>query len=268
MTKITTLLKYVFLSFASFLSIFPFFWMIVGATNTSTDIAKGKTTIGSNLLINIQNIFQKTNISAALVNSIIISIISTLLALLVSSMAGYGFEIYKSKFRNNVMSFLLLSMMIPFSALMIPLYSMFGKMGLLNSLIAVIIPSVATAFLIFFFRQNTISFPRETIEAARVDGLSELNIFFRIYFPMMKSTYAAAAIITFMASWNNYMWPLIALQSQDKQTLPLVISALGSAYSPDFGMTMVGIIIATLPTALIFFLMQKHFVQGMVGSVK
>lgn len=268
MTKLTTLLKYIFLSFISFLSIFPFFWMIIGATNTSTDIAKGKTTIGSNLSINIQNIFQNTNISAALVNSIIISVISTILALLISSMAGYGFEIYKSKFRNNVMSFLLLSMMIPFSALMIPLYSMFGKMGLLNSLIAVIIPSVATAFLIFFFRQNTISFPRETIEAARVDGLSELNIFFRIYFPMMKSTYAAAAIITFMASWNNYMWPLIALQSQDKQTLPLVISALGSAYSPDYGMTMVGIVIATLPTALIFFLMQKHFVQGMVGSVK
>lgn len=268
MTKLTTLLKYIFLSFISFLSIFPFFWMIVGATNTSTDIAKGKTTIGSNLSINIQNIFENTNISTALVNSIIISVISTILALLISSMAGYGFEIYKSKFRNNVMSFLLLSMMIPFSALMIPLYSMFGKMGLLNSLIAVIIPSVATAFLIFFFRQNTISFPRETIEAARVDGLSELNIFFRIYFPMMKSTYAAAAIITFMASWNNYMWPLIALQSQDKQTLPLVISALGSAYSPDYGMTMVGIVIATLPTATIFFLMQKHFVQGMVGSVK
>ena len=86
--------------------------------------------------------------------------------------------------------------------------------------------------------------------------------------PTMKSTYAAAIIVTFMTSWNNYMWPLISLQSPDKRTLPLVISALGSSYTPDYGMIMMAVVIATLPTALIFFLMQKHFVAGMTGSVK
>ena len=159
-------------------------------------------------------------------------------------------------------------MMIPFSALMIPLFRMFSSLGLINTEIAVIIPSVATAFLVFFFRQNTKSFPTEILQAARVDGLNEIQIFFKIYMPTMQATYAAAAIITFMTNWNNFLWPLIVLQSPDKRTLPIVISSLSSAYQPDFGVIMVAIIIATIPTAALFFAMQKRFVEGMLGSVK
>ncbi|NSD46179.1 carbohydrate ABC transporter permease [Mediterraneibacter gnavus] len=120
----------------------------------------------------------------------------------------------------------------------------------------------------YVFKQNTHAFPVETIQAARVDGLGEYGIFFRIYMPMMKSTYAAAGIFAFMASWNNYMWPLIALQSNDKFTLPLAVSNLAAGFTPDYGMVMVGIIISTIPTILVFFLLQKAFVEGMVGSVK
>lgn len=111
-------------------------------------------------------------------------------------------------------------------------------------------------------------FAKELVEAGRIDGLSEIGIFFRIYMPSMKASYAAGAIITFMNSWNNYMWPLIVLQSPEKQTVPLLLSNLGASYSPDYGMMMLAIVIATLPTALIFSLMQKHFVAGMMGSVK
>ena len=196
--------------------------------------------------------------------------------MLVSSLAGYAFEVYKNKTRDRVFSFILLSMMVPFAALMVPLFRLFSKfksMGPLKAVAintsgSVIIISVATAFLIFFFRQNTKNFPKDLIEAARIDGLSEIGIFFRIYMPTMKSTYAAATIVTFMGSWNSYLWPLIALQSPEKRTLPLVISALGSSYTPDYGMIMTAVVIATLPTAIIFFLMQKHFVAGMTGSIK
>ena len=105
-------------------------------------------------------------------------------------------------------------------------------------------------------------------EAARIDGLSEIAIFFKVYFPVMRPTYAAAAIITFMGSWNNFLWPLVALQTPEMRTVPLVLSNMGSSYTPDYGMIMCGIVIATLPTAAIFFLMQKYFVAGMVGAVK
>ena len=106
------------------------------------------------------------------------------------------------------------------------------------------------------------------LEAARIDGVSEIGLFFKIYMPTIKSTYAAAAIITFMNSWNNYIWPLISIQTPEKRTIPLILSAMGASYTPDYGMIMCAIVIATIPTAIIFMVMQKQFVAGMIGSVK
>ncbi|OJF75632.1 MAG: hypothetical protein BKP49_11360 [Treponema sp. CETP13] len=106
------------------------------------------------------------------------------------------------------------------------------------------------------------------LEAARVDGANELKIFFRIFVPSMKGTYAAAAIYIFMTSWNNYLWPLIVLQTNDQQTTTLLISSLSSAYNPDYGVIMSGIAIVTLPVIVIFFAFQRQFVEGMLGSVK
>ena len=120
------------------------------------------------------------------------------------------------------MALLLMSMMVPMATLLIPRYRMFAKWGLLNTFLSVILPSVATAFLIFFFRQNTKSFSKEILQAARVDGLGEMKSFFLIYCPVMRSTFAAATIITFMNIWNSYLWPLVALQTDDKMTLPLI----------------------------------------------
>ena len=275
-SNLSMILKYVFLSIASLVSIFPFFWMIVSATNKSVDVTRGKLTFGNNLMDNLNNLLSSDlGFIHSLGNSAVIAIITTVLALLVSSIAGYGFEIFRTPARDKVFNVLLLSMMVPFSALMIPLFKFFGAlkgtpfsfMGL-NTVASIVLPSIATAFLIFFFRQNTKSFPKDILEAARIDGLGEIAIFFKMYVPTMKTTYAAAAIITFMNSWNNYLWPLLALQSPEKRTVPLIISTLGSSYNPDYGLIMVAIVIATLPTAFVFFVMQNPFVQGMLGSVK
>ena len=274
MATLKRVLMYVFLSGAAAVSIFPFLWMIISSTNRSVDVTQGKLTPGSALGENLSKAFEQIDILQALMNSAQISIITTLLALLISSLAGYGFEIFRSRAKDIVFSILLLSMMIPFAALMVPLYRMFGTISQtvpfigIDTISSVILPTMVTAFLIFFFRQSTKMFPKDMLEAGRIDGLSELGVFFRIYVPTMRTTYAAAAIITFMASWNNYLWPLVVLQSPDKRTIPLLISNLGSSYSPDYGVIMTVILIATLPTAIVFFLMQKHFVAGMTGSVK
>lgn len=265
---------YIFLIIASIISIFPFFWMIISSTNKSVDVTQGRLLPGSHLIENFKNLIETVDIVPALTNSAIISIITTILSLIIASLAGYGFEIYRSKAKDIVFNILLLSMMIPFAALMVPLYRMFGSISQtfpaigIDTLSSVIIPTMTTAFLIFFFRQNTKMFAKELVEAGRIDGLSEFGIFIRIYMPTMKTAYAAAAIITFMNSWNNYLWPLVVLQSPENQTIPLLISNLGSSHSPDYGIIMMAIVIATIPTALIFFLMQRHFVAGMMGSVK
>lgn len=260
--------QYLFLTIMAVISVFPFLWMIISATNSSMDIILGKMSFGSELMNNIRNLLDAGDLLNCLKNSAILSLFITTLSILICSMAGYGFVVFKSRAKEFWFSVILLSMMIPTSSLVIPLFKMFSGVGLLNTKLGVMLPSLSTAFLIFFFRQNTKSFPQETIQAARIDGLGELGIFFKIYMPMMKPTYSAAIIITFMSSWNNYMWPLISLQTTDQRTLPLLISSLGTAYTPDYGMIMVGIIITTIPSALIFFLMQKSFVNSMMGSVK
>ncbi|MCD7036004.1 carbohydrate ABC transporter permease [Metabacillus sp. GX 13764] len=274
MHKVQQAAGYLFLIAVSVVSVFPFLWMIVSATNKSLDVTKGTLLPGSHFAENLQHLLEQADMGRALMNSAEISIITTVLSLVIASLAGYGFEIYRSKAKDIVFNILLLSMMIPFASLMVPLYRMFASVSQtfpvigIDTFAAVILPTVTTAFLIFFFRQSTKMFPRDILEAGRIDGLSEIGVFFRIYVPTMKTTYAAAAIITFMASWNSYLWPLVALQSPENQTLPLLISNLGSSYSPDYGVIMTAIVIATLPAAILFFIMQKHFVAGMLGSVK
>lgn len=266
--------SYGFLTVAAIISFFPFLWMIISSTNKSVDVTKGRLLPGSHFLENLNNLLETVDLVPALMNSAKISITTTILSLFIASLAGYGFEIYQSKAKDMVFNVLLLSMMIPFAALMVPLFRMFGSISQtapfigIDTFAAVILPTVTTAFLIFFFRQSTKMFPKDILEAGRIDGLTELGCFFRIYVPTMKTTYSAAAIITFMASWNSYLWPLVVLQSPENQTIPLLISVLGSSYSPDFGVIMTAIVIATLPAAFIFFIMQKQFVAGMMGSVK
>ena len=261
-------IKRAILIIISFLSIFPFLWMIISASNESADIMMGKLTFGKALLKNVRNALNTADLGKSFLNSAFLSMTITILSLLICSLAGYAFVVYKNRLTEIIFMIIIASMMVPFAAKIIPLYRMFSNMGLLNNYLCIILPAVGAPFLIFFFRQNSESFPRETIEAARVDGCSELRIFTSIYFPMMRSTYAAAAIFSFMAAWNNYMWPLIALQSESKYTLPLAVSNLANGFTPDYGMVMVGILISTAPTIFIFFALQKNFVEGILGSVK
>lgn len=272
MTK--RVLTYVFLIIMSIVFAFPFYFLIVSATNVSMDVTSGRLLPGAAMLENWQKLIEQTDLITAFTNSSIIAFFQTVLSLLIGSMAGYGFEIYRSKMTDFVFNVLLASMMIPFAALIIPLFQLFGLLSRvspligINSYASVYLPYISTAFLIFFFRQNTKMFSKELLEAGRIDGLTEFGLFFRIYMPTMKNTFAAAAIITFMNSWNNYIWPLITLQTPNKQTVPLLLSNLGSSYSPDYGVMMMAILVSMIPTVIIFFVLQKYFVAGMLGSVK
>jgi lactose/L-arabinose transport system permease protein len=223
---------------------------------------------GGNLFANFQSLLAQVNLLRIFGNSFFIAIVSTVLTLAVSSLAGYGFEIFRSRIRERLFQLLLLFLSIPFAALMVPLFVMISKAQLTNSFTAVILPTIASIFMIFYFRQATKAFPSELRDAARVDGLKEWQIFLYVYMPTMRSTYAAATIIAFMTAWNNYLWPLIVLQTPDNKTITLVISALTAAYTPDYGVILLATVLATLPTLVIFFLLQRQFVQGMLGAVK
>jgi lactose/L-arabinose transport system permease protein len=261
-------LVYLLLSLAAFVSVFPFFWMIVSSTNTAADVILGKATFGDALWVNTVNFFTQVDVPRIFWNSAFLAIVGTALTLAVSSLAGYGFEMFKSRFRDRIFGLLLLTLSIPFAALMVPLFIMMSQLKLINSFAAVILVGIASVFIIFYFRQATKAFPGELRDAARIDGLNELQIFLFVYLPVMRSTYAAAIIIVFMANWNNYLWPLIILQTEPNKTVTLIVSALSYAYVPDYGVIMISAVFATLPTVLIFFLLQRRFVEGLLGSVK
>ena len=267
-TRLFSLLTQALLWLAAFISVFPFYWMISGATNTANDITGGKFTLGTTLIPNITKFFELVDVPRVFFNSLVVAIGGTVLTLIVASLAGYGFEMFRSKTRDRIFGGLLLMLSVPFAAMMIPLFVMFSGAGLMNTYIAIIAPGIASIFMIFYFRQNTKAFPSELRDAARMDGLKEWQIFLRIYMPVMRSTYAAAMIILFMTNWNAYLWPLIVLQTNDMKTIQLVVASLATAYTPDYGLIMVANVLATLPTILVFFLLQRRFVEGMLGGVK
>jgi lactose/L-arabinose transport system permease protein len=253
---------------AAFISVFPFYWMIVGATNTANDITGGKVSFGSQLFVNIAKFFELVDVPRVFFNSFFVAICGTVATMIVASMAGYGFEMFRSRIRDTIFGGLLLMLSVPFAAMMIPLFVMFSGAGLMNGYLAMILPGVASIFMIFYFRQNTKAFPTELRDAALMDGLKEWQVFLFIYMPVMRSTYAAAMIIVFMTNWNAYLWPLIVLQTNEMKTITLVVASLASAYTPDYGLIMVANVLATLPTVLVFFLLQRSFVEGMLGGVK
>ncbi len=268
-TKVWRVLKYAILIATSFVSVFPLYWMFSAATNTNLDVLKGKITPGSNFIENYQELLTSApHLWDSMENSLTYATAVTLLSLIVSSCAGYGFEVYNDKYKDKVMFLLLMAMMVPFVAVMIPLFTLTSKLGLLNTAMGFVLPSVATPFLIMLFRQSTRSFPRDIIEAARIDGLSEIMIFFRTYIPIMKSTYAAAMTIVFMNSWNSYMWPKIIMTKGETITMPMLVTNLKTGYNLDYGILMTAVCIGTIPTIIIFFLLQKSFAEGISGSVK
>lgn len=265
--------SYIFLTLFALFSIFPLFWMLTAATNTTVAVSQGRMWFGANAVENFKTLlegvpFFESKLWSAMRNSFFFAAVQTIISLFICSLAGYGFELYHDKAKDALFGVLLMAMMIPGVATMIPLFTMMSKMKLLSSVWGFILPSVATPFMIMMFRQNSRNFPVEIMNAARIDGLTELGIFFKIYMPVMKSTYAAAAVITFMNAWNAYLWPRVVLKSPDSQTMPLFIANLAGGYTIDYGALMMSVLFCSLPTVIIFFILQKQFAEGITGAVK
>lgn len=267
-TRRARVFMYIFLTIVSLISVFPLYWMLISATNKSIDVSRGTMLPGLALIDNWKSLLSQQEVARAMFNSFKYSIILTACALVICSLAGYGFEIYHDKGKDTVMSILLLGMMVPFVATLVPLFRMFSSAHLLNTTIAFILPTISTPFLIMMFRQSARSFPHDIIEAARIDGLNEIQIFFRMFIPTMRSTYAAAMTITFMNAWNNYLWPKVIMTTDESITMPMLVANLTEGYVTDYGVLMLAVLLCSLPTIIIFFLLQKSFAEGITGAVK
>ncbi|PDZ87426.1 ABC transporter permease [Bacillus toyonensis] len=259
---------YLFLGIFTVISIFPFYWMFIGATNHSSKMFTSPPTLvpGSEFITNFVNLNESIDISRILFNSLFTSILYVVLALAISTSAAYVLAKFEFKGKKILFTAFLLSMMIPGQATMIPLFRMMSEMNLLNTYAALILPGLCFPFAIFLMRQNLLAFPTELLESARLDGAGEVRIFLTIVLPSMKPALAATAIFLFMTQWNSFMWPLVVTTSNDMYTFPVAISSLIGVSSVDYGQVMMGVTLATIPMIIFFLALQRHFISGMLGS--
>lgn len=202
-------------------------------------------------------------------NSLIITVVQVALALFLSACVGYGFAMYEFRFKNFWFVCVLLVMMIPTEVILLPLYRLTVKMGLINSMWGIILPYIVVPMLIFFFRQYLSGIPKDFLDAARVDGCTEYGIFFKIMIPLMKPSFAAMGIYQGMSSWNNFLWPMIVVNSIDKITLPVGLQSLLSPYGNNYDILIAGSCFAIIPILVLFVCFQRYFIEGMTaGGVK
>lgn len=226
-------LAYVILIVAALISAFPFYWTIVAATRSNADLAKSPPALlpGGNLMHNFQQVLEQADIGKALLNSLIVSGAVTVGTVLFSTLAGFAFAKLQFKGRNALLALTIGTMMIPPQLGVIPLFMVVAKLHWVNQLQAVILPGIVSAFGVFFMRQYLVqTLPDELIEAGRVDGASTRRIFWSIVIPIARPGMAVLGMLTFMASWNDFFWPIIALSSQEP-TVQVALRQLGGGTS-------------------------------------
>jgi multiple sugar transport system permease protein len=253
------------------LTLFPLLWML----SASFMSAGEATTFPPHLLPRAatleqyRQLFVRLNLGRAFLSSAIIAVVVTLGSLLFNSMAGYAFARLRFGGRERLFGLLLAALIIPAQVGMLPLFLMMKALHLVNSYWGAILPSLATVLGIFLVRQFMLSIPHELIEAARIEGAGELRIYWSLVMPLARPVLATLAILTFMTTWNDFMWPLIVLSDQRRYTLPVAMASLVGEHALDIELMMAGAVVTVLPVLVLFLALQRYYIAGLTaGSVK
>jgi multiple sugar transport system permease protein len=269
--KRSTVLINTALVVGALLTVFPLLWMLSvsfmprGAASTyPPPLLPSAPTFD-----NYQQLFTQHAAARYMFNSALIATCATMISLVFNTMAGYAFAKLRFAGRERIFQVLLGALVIPAQVTMIPLFALVKYMGLVSTYGGVLVPTLASVFGIFLIRQYSLSLPDELLEAARIDGASEWRIFRSIVIPLLKPILVTLAILTFLATWNDFMWPLIVLTEQKYQTLPVVLAGLSREYVQDNELMMAGAVITIVPVLALFLAMQRYYIAGILaGSVK
>lgn len=273
--RVSTILLILLFIALAVLAIFPLFALTLASLKPSKELLR----FGLNLKIqpdvmSLKNYLFLFSASAKKYfiwykNSLLITGLYTVLCLLFSSMVGFGLGMYNFKGKNIVFTMVLIVMMVPVEIIILPLYKLTIAMKTINTIAGVILPFVVAPLPVFFFRQYVTGLPKDFMDAARIDGCSEYGAYFRIMLPLMKPAFGAMAILQAMASWNNFLWPLIVLRTDDKLTLPIGLASLLTPYGNNYDILIAGSVLAILPILVLFIFFQRYFISGLtVGGVK
>jgi multiple sugar transport system permease protein len=271
MRRATPVLVNAALLLAGMLTAFPLVWMVCvsfmqpGAASTYPPplLPQAPT------LQNYRLLFSAHDAGRYLLNSALVATLATAISLLLNTLAGYAFAKLRFAGRDRIFQLLLGALVIPAQVTMIPLFALVKALGLVSTYGGVVVPMLASVFGIFLVRQYALSLPDELLEAARIDGASEGRIFLSIVVPLLRPILVTLAILTFLATWNDFMWPLIVLTDQKLHTLPVALAGLSREYVQDNELMMAGSVVTVLPVLVLFLALQRYYIAGILaGGVK
>ena len=250
----------------------PLYWMVVSSFKPQREIFSLTTTwFPANPTVdNYVGLFQETNFGRWMFNSIAVTALSTLLGIFLASMAGFAFAKYEFKGKRLLFWLALGSVSIPQIVTIIPIFSWFSRMGLTDTYFVLAVPPAINVFAVFLLRQYIAGLPDEMLESARIDGITEWGLYWRIVVPLIRPGMGAAAIFLWVGTWSAYLWPLIMVQSNEMFTLPLGLATMyANPWDLDYGRLMAGAVMSTLPITIAFLVMQDQFIAGLTqGAVK
>jgi multiple sugar transport system permease protein len=263
-------LLYGLLTAGAAIALLPFVWVLFGAFKSQAEIMSAPGAWLPQSFGNVSNfveLFVNRMFGTYMVNSLLVSAATVATNVLFCSLAGYALAKIDFPGHKFVFGCVLAAMMIPYIALFVPSFFIIVQLGLVNTIAGIVLPIAVMPVGVFIMRQFADSVPNELLEAARLDGASEFLIFYKIFLPLVGPAIATVAIITFLNSWNYFLWPLIVAQNQDTYTLPVGLAvASQAAKSTDYGLLLAGAIVVLLPVLILFLFLQKYFVQGIAAT--
>jgi cellobiose transport system permease protein len=256
---------HILLMVAVLISVFPFVWTIVMATNTTKDIYKSppKLTFGSHLLENIRHVLDTIDFFGSMLNTVVVACVTTALVLFIDSLAAFAFAKFDFPGRKVLFGTLLVFMMLPLQLAVLPQFILMSEVGWVGMLKALVWPALSNAFGIFWLRQYIENgVPDELLDAARIDGAGFFRQYWNIALPMIRPALSFLAIYAFVGAWNDYVWPLIVLTNPDHVTLQVELAQLNLGHNTDYSMVMAGVLMAALPLVVVFTIFARGFFAG------
>ncbi|MEO5673519.1 MAG: carbohydrate ABC transporter permease [Chitinophagales bacterium] len=264
----TTILMYAALLIAALSFIYPFIWMIGAALASRDEVGDMNLWPSHPTLGNFKTMIEKIPIGKSLINSLLIATVTTTLVILTGSIVGYALAKLRFRGRELIFYVIVFTMSLPFQITLIPNYITMVNLHLVDTYLALIIPFAVSAFAILMFRQAFQGLPQALIDAARLDGCNELQIIFRILWPNIKPTLVTVAILTFIGSWNEVLWPLIVIRNEQLMTMPQLVTlfAVGGRADALLGVKIAAAVLLALPVMIAFLFFQRHFIQSMAST--
>ena len=266
--RVRILIIYILLGFGTVMILFPLTWAGVSAFKPNNQVF----TIPMEWIprsLEFQNFvrpFQEKPFAQYYLNSIFAAFVSVMLTLVIASLAGFSLAKYNYFGKRVAFLAILSTMMLPVQVILVPLYLVVRDLGWLDTYQGLIIPQAVNAFSIFLFRQHIMSIPDDYMDAARIDGSSEIGILWRVVLPMSRPVMSAVVIFSFLASWDSYVWPLVVVTREDLRTLPLGLSLFFSEYSSDYAQALAAALLIMIPVLIVFIILQRQFVEGLTRS--